>query len=183
MSTVRRLALATVVATVAALTGLAGAAAAAAPPPPAAAPYTAAGGLTLSTSTVSPGGQVTASAAGFLPDDDVQILVGGTPATTVKSDAKGAVEAAFTVPDGVTGQVEVRALGLDPDRATRVLSASLTVVDGNADPARAGGAQAQGAAGGSDGGGRALEISLTVAALVVVGAVMVAVFVRRRRAG
>ncbi|MFD0743506.1 hypothetical protein ACFQ1L_18105 [Phytohabitans flavus] len=148
--------------------------------PAAAAPYTASRGtLTLSTSTVGPGGQVTANAGGYVADGEVRILVGEATAATVRSDGKGVVAAEFTVPDGVRGNVEVRALGLDPDRATRVLTAALTVLDGNADQSGTSGAQDQSGDGGGLGGGT-VGIILTLAALLVVGAALAATRVRRR---
>jgi hypothetical protein len=166
--------LATLAMTLLAATLLAGA-------PVAAAPYTAGRGtLILSTSTVGPGGKVTANADGYAADGEVRILVGDATAATVRTDGKGVVAAAFTVPSGVRGQVEVRALGLGTDRATRVLTAPLTVLDGNADPsAPAAAAQDQAGAGGGSGGGT-LGIVLTGAALLVVGAALAATYFRRR---
>ncbi|MDQ7908536.1 hypothetical protein RB614_28800 [Phytohabitans sp. ZYX-F-186] len=148
--------------------------------PAAAAPYTAGRGtLTLSTSTVGPGGRVTANAGGYAAGGEVRILVGDATAATVRGDGKGLVAAEFTVPDGVRGQVEVRALGLDPDRATRVLTAPLTVLDGNAGKPAAAAAPDQAGDGGGAGGGT-VGILLTAAALLVVGAALAATRARRR---
>jgi hypothetical protein len=97
------------------------------------------GPLTVSPSSVNPGGTITVNGGGFAPGAAVQVSIASTPTllTTVSAGGSGSFSTTATVPASIEpGAHTVSATGASPNSGTMTLSASLTVT-GPSQPALA----------------------------------------------
>jgi hypothetical protein len=97
------------------------------------------GPLTVSPSSVNPGGTITVNGGGFAPGATVQITIASTPTllTTTTAGGSGSFSTTATIPMSIEpGGHTVSATGASPTSGTMTLSAALTV-NGPSQPALA----------------------------------------------
>lgn len=89
-----------------------------------------AGDVTVSPSTVAPGGTIQVSSTGWMPEDDVTAVLKSDPVTlgTTAANTAGAVSGSFTIPVATpTGAHTLELTGTGASGSARTVSAPLTV--------------------------------------------------------
>lgn len=130
--------------------------------------------LAANTTEAEPGGTITLTGTGFMPNSEVTLEVLGVNLErislgTVMTDANGNFSVEVTLPDGLPpGQYTITATGIDPFGNERVLSIVVTV--GSEAPSSGGGAPAVGGTRTARTGWDPLPWTVGGSALVVFGA-------------
>ncbi len=82
--------------------------------------------ISVNVTTIAPGGSVTVSGAGFLPNELVSIDIGGVHLATVRANANGVVVATVSIPAGLSGNESITMTGLGGSGTTLTVGVDVT---------------------------------------------------------